>query len=268
MSETSKRSDGRRLYEHIAEALSEQIVSGQFQVGARLPSERDLAQTFSVSRPTIREAIIALELDGLVEVRLGSGVYVKHNKPVAQTGEADVGPFELLEARRMIESEVCAFAATRIDAERLAELEALVDEMEVENDHDVVLSEEADRRFHESIAAATENSSLVAVVKSLWDARARSPLIQRLSVKAQAAGVKPKINEHYDILKALRARDPVAARAAMHDHLSRVIDSLLLATEVEEIERAKAHVAEQRRRYGLKSSAQGDKPERKFDTAK
>ena len=227
MSDSGKRNDGRRLYEHIAEALSERITSGQYALGSRLPSERDLAQAFGVSRPTIREAVISLELDGLVDVRVGSGVYVKHDKPVAQPDGPDVGPFELLEARRLIESEVCAFAASRIDADRLKQLEALVDEMELENEHDVVLSEDADRRFHESIAEATENSSLVAVVQSLWDARARSPLIQRLSLKAHEAGVKPKINEHHAILQALRTRDAAAARAAMHDHLSRVIDSLL-----------------------------------------
>lgn len=261
MSESGKRSEGRRLYVHIAEAMSERIVNGRYPVGSRLPSERDLAQAFGVSRPTIREAIISLEIDGLVDVKIGSGVYVKHNRPSAPDGEPDVGPFELLEARRLIESEICAFAAPRIDDQRLRELETLIEEMAHENEHDVVLSEDADRRFHAAIAAATENSSLVAIVRSLWDARARSPLIRRLSVKAQQAGVKPKINEHAAILQALRARDPEAARAAMHEHLSRVIDSLLLATEVEEIERAKAHVAAQRRRYGLQAPSQAkDRP--------
>lgn len=252
MSDIARRADGRRLYEHIAEALTQRITSGQYGIGSRLPSERDLAQSFAVSRPTIREAVIALELDGLVEVRLGSGVYVKRSTPLATAGNApgpDVGPFELLEARRVIESEICAMAATRITPAQLELLETLVTEMEHENQHDVVMSEKADRRFHEAIADATENTQLRAVLDSLWDARARSPLIRRMSVKAQAAGVKPAINEHRDILDALRAGDAQAARAAMSEHLSRVIDSLLEATEVEEIERARAHVAEKRRRY-------------------
>ena len=252
MIDNSRRADGRRLYEHIAVALTERISSGQYDVGSRLPSERDLAQSFSVSRPTIREAVIALELDGLVEVRLGSGVYVRRSTPLASKDSApgpDVGPFELLEARRVIESEICAMAATRITSQQLSLLDALVSEMEHENQHDVVMSEKADRRFHETIADATENTQLRAVLDSLWDARTRSPLIRRMSLKAQAAGVKPRISEHREIVDALRAADPVAARAAMNEHLSRVIESLLEATEVEEIERARAHVAEKRRRY-------------------
>src|SRR6186997_2777327 len=105
----------RRLYEQIAQQLAKSIADGKHEVGQRLPSERELAQTFGVSRPTVREAIIALELDGLVDVRLGSGVYVKNRRPPGGTESAkDIGPFELLEARRIIEGEACALAALRI----------------------------------------------------------------------------------------------------------------------------------------------------------
>ena len=65
-----------RLYERVAAQIASKIAAGEFELGARLPSERELAQAFDVSRPTVREAIFALELDGLVEVRMGSGVYV------------------------------------------------------------------------------------------------------------------------------------------------------------------------------------------------
>ena len=66
--------DTRRLYEQISQKLAKAIAEGEYEVGQRLPSERELAQSFGISRPTVREAIIALELDGLVQVRLGSGV--------------------------------------------------------------------------------------------------------------------------------------------------------------------------------------------------
>src|SRR5690349_12503524 len=100
----SPRSQTGRLYEHVDQDLAAGIGRRDFKVGQRLPSERDLANTYGVSRPTIREAIIALELDGLVEVRLGSGVYVTARAPRGgQAGETDIGPFELLEARRAIE---------------------------------------------------------------------------------------------------------------------------------------------------------------------
>jgi len=243
-------SDNRRLYEQIAEKLSHGIASDKYKIGQRLPSERELAQTFAVSRPTIREAIIALELDHLVDVRTGSGVYVVNKKPPSgKAGVTDIGPFELLEARRAIEGETCALAATRIEDTQLTELDALVAEMRNENEHDVVMSEDADRRFHELIARATNNSGMISAVQMLWDARARSPQNRSLSSKVRAMGVKPRIDEHTAILDALRRRDPEAARAAMRDHLSRVIEALLEATEIQELERTRAQIAEQRRRY-------------------
>ena len=73
--------DTRRLYEQIAQKLARDIATGRYELGQRLPSEREMAQAFAVSRPTVREAIIALELDGLVDVRTGSGVYVMNKKP-------------------------------------------------------------------------------------------------------------------------------------------------------------------------------------------
>lgn len=246
----SEKTDPRRLYEQVAQELARRIAAGQYKVGDRLPSERDLALAFSVSRPTIREAVIALELDGLVEVRMGSGVYVLAKRPRGgKAGETDIGPFELLEARRAIESEVCALAAARIDEDQLAELEALVAEMQEENARDVVMSEDADRRFHMLIAKATQNSAMISAVQMLWDARARSPQNQLLSVKAHAAGVKPRIDEHAAVLHALRTRNPDGARVAMREHLTQVIEALLEATESQELEKARAQIAAQRLRY-------------------
>ncbi|MGY4397562.1 DNA-binding FadR family transcriptional regulator [Sphingomonas sp. UYAg733] len=242
--------EGGRLYERVAKDLSRRIAAGEFEIGERLPSERNLANNFGVSRPTIREAIIALELDGLVEVRMGSGVYVVALQPAGgQAAETDIGPFELLEARRAVEGESCALAATRITEEELTELAGLVAEMQAANVHDVSLSEDADRRFHMLIARATQNSAMVAAVQMLWDARSRSPQYKLMSDKAHAAGVTPRIDEHAAVLNALRSRQPDAARAAMQEHLTRVLESLLEATEVHELEQARARVAAQRRRY-------------------
>jgi DNA-binding FadR family transcriptional regulator len=240
----------QRLYERIAQELAAKIARGEHKVGQRLPSERDLAQAFCVSRPTLREAIIALELDGLVEVRTGSGVFVVSAEPRdGRPGARDIGPFELLEARRAIEGEACAMAATRISDEHLAALQALVEEMNSENEHNVVKSEDADRRFHELIASATENSAIIDAVKVLWDARERSPQNRSMSDKVQAMGIKPRIDEHAAIIKALKKRDPQAARQAMREHLSRVMEATFKATEVEELERARAQIAERRKRY-------------------
>jgi len=241
----------RRLYEQISQTLAKAIGEGKYELGQRLPSERELAQTFSVSRPTVREAIIALELDGLVEVRLGSGVYVKNRQPPSGTESAkDIGPFELLEARRIIEGEACALAASRIGDEQLKQLSELIAEMRDDNRHnEILMSEEADRRFHELIASSTQNSGIIAAVEMLWNARSSSPQSHSMDDKGRERGLKPPIKEHAAILRALKARDPEAARAAMHEHISRVIDDMLKVTEVKELERARAVAAEKRRRY-------------------
>jgi len=243
--------EARRLYEVISQKLAKVIAEGGYRIGQRLPSERELAQNFSVSRPTVREAIIALELDGLVEVRLGSGVYVTHRVPPSGTERAkDIGPFELLEARRAIEGEVCALAALRIDDAQLQQLSALIEEMRNDNrQNEILMSEEADRRFHELIAASTQNSGMIAAVQMLWDARARSPQSHSMDDKGRARGLKPPIEEHAAIVRALKRHDPEAARAAMHEHISRVLEDMLKVTEVQEIERARAVAAEKRRRY-------------------
>jgi DNA-binding FadR family transcriptional regulator len=244
----------RRLYEQISHTIASDISQGKYKVGQRLPSERDLAQTFDVSRPTVREAIIALELDGLVEVRLGSGVYVTHREPPAgQSGAKDIGPFELLEARRVVEGEACAMASSRITKEQLEELAALIAEMSDDNSqNEIMKSEKADRRFHELIAAATQNSAMFIAVQMLWETRTRSPQTHLMDDRVRAQGLKPSIDEHAAIVRALKRRDPDAARSAMHRHLTNVIERLLQHTEVRDLQRARAIAAEKRRRYAFK----------------
>lgn len=249
--DTAAMPEPRRLYEQISQKLAKAIADAEYEVGQRLPSERELAQAFEVSRPTVREAIIALELDGLVEVRLGSGVYVTNRwPPSGSEGAKDIGPFELLEARRIIEGEAAALAALRIDDGQLRQLSELIAEMRDDNRHnEILMSEEADRRFHELIASSTQNSGIIAAVQMLWDARARSPQSHSMDDKSRERGLKPPIEEHAAIVRALKKHDAEAARAAMHEHITRVIEDMLKVTEVEEIERARASAAEKRRRY-------------------
>jgi DNA-binding FadR family transcriptional regulator len=237
-----------RLYDRVAKGVAAKIADGEFAVGERLPSERELALAYGVSRPTVREAVFALELDGLVEVRKGVGVFVVAKSP--RGGEAavtDIGPFELLEARRAFEGEACAVAASRIRDTDLEDLEALL--REIDYGGDVLAAEDADRRFHIRIAEITGNSAMHAVVEMLWEARDRSPQYRFLTDKAHEARVVPREDEHAKILAALRSRDPAKARTAMRSHITRVVDSLLKATEVHELEQAKARVDAQRRKF-------------------
>src|SRR6187431_3642856 len=105
----------RRLYRQIADQIRGLIRSGEFPAGARLPPERDLAKQLRVSRPSVREALIALEVEGLVEVRVGSGIYVRSHGSANGVAHAGItqqsGPFELIGARRAIEGEIAALAA-------------------------------------------------------------------------------------------------------------------------------------------------------------
>jgi len=238
-----------RLYQRVAERLAEVIASGEYPVGSRLPAERKLAERFNVSRPTVREAIIALELAGCVEVKGGSGVYVTSGSSsgLAST-ELDVGAFEILEARLMFESETAAVAAKTISDDELADLRAALNSMVAENEQEAV-SENADEIFHLLIAKATHNEAIVSVCKHLWSLRNNSNVSASILDKVRQAGSRPRIDEHVRILDALEKRDPDAAREAMRDHLNRVVDQLLDSTEAQAVEDALRKVNRERERF-------------------
>jgi GntR family transcriptional regulator, hexuronate regulon transcriptional repressor len=233
----SAATGGRKLYQQIADTVFARITDGFYAPGQRLPSERELADEFGVSRPTIREAMIALEVVGTVQSRHGSGIFVSQSVPseATATTELDIGPFELTEARRLFEGEAAALAAAEITDEEIAELNGLLTEMQTENERDVK-GEHADRAFHVAIAKATRNSAIVGVVEHLWDIRYKSPLCIHILARARRSGDRPRIDEHRRIVEALQARDPVASRLAMRDHLHQVIEGVLAATETEAME--------------------------------
>jgi GntR family transcriptional repressor for pyruvate dehydrogenase complex len=241
--------DSRKLYRQVADAIMSAIKSGNYKPGARLPSERDLAAAYQVSRPTVREAMIALEIRGLVESRHGSGIYITEHPP-AQMGadDLDIGAFELTEARRLFEGEAAALAATTITDEQIAELETIIADMIKENNRKQT-GEMADRRFHVAIARATRNTAITTVIETLWDIRYKSPLCRHMLERARSVGVQPRIGEHRRIFAALKRRDPKAARAAMRDHLARVIEGLLVATETEAVDNARKKAVSKRHEY-------------------
>ena len=214
----------RRLYRQIAGQIRGLIASGEYVAGARLPPERDLAKQLRVSRPSVREALIALEVEGLVEVRVGSGIYVRGNGGIGHGAHSAIqqsGPFELIRARRAIEGECAALAAKdgkRAQHDAIAEA---LDEMRAQAAQRGEPPLDADRQFHLSIAEATSNGALVQVVKTLWDERT-APLFTQLAdhfdtPKSWASAIE----EHQGVVDAIRARDADAARAAMHGHLDK-----------------------------------------------
>lgn len=213
----------RRLYRQIADQIGELIEGGEYKPGKHLPPERDLAKQLGVSRPSVREALIALEVEGYVEVRMGSGVYVTHSgKGVGRPAPlpADSGPFELIRARRLIESECAALAARNGTRAQIRSIKGVLEAMMREHrrkENSAPLA--ADRLFHLRIAEAGGNSALVLVVKTLWDQRA-GPLFMQLenhftTPETWAAAIQ----EHRDVYDAIAGHDAKAARAAMRRHM-------------------------------------------------
>lgn len=211
----------RRLYRQIADQIRGLIRAGEFTAGARLPPERDLAKQLGVSRPSVREALIALEVEGLVEVRIGSGIYVlpPRNGPAAPAHDAPAGPFELLRARYVIESECAALAAKSAKRPQVTAIGQALDEMA--RDHTEGRAPLlADRLFHLRIAEATGNGALVHVVKTLWEERT-GPLYQQLEHHYDNAdNWETAMGEHRAVLKAIVGHDAAAAKAAMQRHLN------------------------------------------------
>lgn len=237
-----------KLYQRVALEIERGIREGVHQPGSRLPPERDLAEQFSVSRPTIREAIIALEIRQLVEVRHGSGVYVLVLPPnVHAAAELNVGAFELIEARLMFEGEAAALAAAVMTDDELTELKAILDRMEAA-DPASAIELVLDRTFHLMIAQATKNSLIEQAIEHLWDLRDTSPLCRHMFEQARQGGINPRPHEHRRIYDALIARDSDLARSSMRDHLTRVSEDLLAVTELEMIENARKEIGSKRQR--------------------
>jgi DNA-binding FadR family transcriptional regulator len=197
--------------------------SGEFPPGARLPSERELAVQLGVSRPSVREALIALEVEGKVEVRVGAGIFVAAARPVAVASPSTEGqgPFELLHARLLIEGEIAMEAARNARPEDLDEVREAVAEMQ-RRQRSGRNADEADRNFHIGIAKATQNSALVSVVRNLWD-QGRGAIWKRMEHHFQTPELLAAVlRDHRAILVALEAKDARAARAAMRKHLEHV----------------------------------------------
>ncbi|MEM7277347.1 MAG: FadR/GntR family transcriptional regulator, partial [Pseudomonadota bacterium] len=158
----------KRLYRNVLKKLEKLIEDGEYPPGGRLPPERELAERFSVSRPTVREAIIALEARGRVEVKTGSGIYVLKLSTKTNGVDPTVSAYELTEARALIEGEAAALAATMISDEQIKELESVLLEMADESADGELISEIADQKFHHIISEATKNTVLSSVIDNLW----------------------------------------------------------------------------------------------------
>jgi len=201
----------KRRYYDVGLQIEELLYSGVFKAGERLPSERELGERFNTSRTTIREAIIMLELKGVVEVRQGAGIYFidspeKLNQK-ALLPYSDIGPFELLQARQVIESNITGFAATQIRLNELRELKRIIAQQV---------------KFHNIIAEATQNRVLMKQSAELWRAvRTENPRWKRLNYhylhKKELRMMW--VEDHRSIFLALQKRNAEQARQASWNHL-------------------------------------------------
>ena len=215
----------QRLYRQIAEPLRVLIKAGEFAAGTRLPAERDLARQLGVSRPSVREALIALEVEGWVEVRSGSGVYAL-DRPSgarlapAEPGNPEWGPLELIRARRVVEGETAAIAARQAKRRDLDAMRAAIDSMARDADAGK-MPYDGDRAFHTAIAQTGGNSVLSETVQTFWDSR-RGPVFERLGGHFESVrSWRSAIAEHELIIDAIRLHDADAARHAMHKHMDK-----------------------------------------------
>lgn len=219
------------MYRMIADQIAGRIRAGDFVVGERLPSERELAEQLEVSRPSIREALIALEIEGYVEVRVGTGVYVTQPKvdgeaaepaPAVQIPYGDIGPFELLSTRILIEPECAALAAQNAAPEQLLAIEQAANGMP--NSTAPRLS---DRDFHVAIAEASGNMALASTVLHLLNLRDSNEVLGRLEQHFVTTRVWEMAEaEHERIVAAIKAGDAMSARQAMYHHLTGIMDRL------------------------------------------
>ncbi|QXO16420.1 MULTISPECIES: FCD domain-containing protein [Vibrio] len=231
----------KRLYQEIGLGLQKRIASGEFILGERLPPEREIAEELDVSRSIVREAIIMLELQGFVEVRKGSGVYViklpdslNDNQDPELNRNSDVGPFELLQARQVLESQIASFSASNVTKSDISRLRSYLDQERI-NLEDDKEDYECDRMFHLTIAEASQNSVLSDILQDLWDRRAESPMWQQLHARITSNTYRYQwLEDHEKILLALKKRDPEGARQAMWQHIENVKQTLFKLSDVDD----------------------------------
>ncbi|WEX08357.1 FadR/GntR family transcriptional regulator [Chelativorans sp. AA-79] len=228
--------ESKRLYQIVARRIARIIEENAGNPDWHLPSERELAEELQVSRTVIREAVIALEMRGVVEVRGRAGIVVLPAR-FSQIGfdaiNTDIGPgpFELLEARLAVESGAAYLAAQRATNYDIMELEECIARMQREADVPL-LAERGDREFHMSIAGITGNAIIYSMVEALWAQRDASRMWKKLHEHIHAESVRPLwIGDHHAIVAALKMRNPEAAHKAMTHHISNVISELLQADE-------------------------------------
>jgi DNA-binding FadR family transcriptional regulator len=240
---TLERLPSLGIKDRVAGQLRGLIEAGSLQAGEQLPSERELAEQLGVSRSTVREAVQFLGALGLVEIRHGSGTFVRADGDLPSewlqwTQRHQVQVHELLEVRRGLEAVAAELAAER--SHDLGAMEAALAGMEAAIDGpDVPGLVEADLAFHTALAAASGNTALRHLTESLG----RELLRERGAIWNEPGRPERSLREHRRIYEAVRAGDALGARTALVDHLHSVeqdVDVLVAQTTDEPNRKTKA----------------------------
>lgn len=242
-----------RSYARVASKLKGRIAAGEFEVGGRLPPERNLAEFYSVSRPTIREALVALETEGIVSVRPGSGVYVslKHAR-IGVAIEIDIGILDALEAIRVIEPEVCALAATKIGASQIDELIDIISRMSACSTKGRIIDFEfLQCTFHKKVAEASGNDGLAACLAMLWNVKSELQQSPDATLVMQRTFKDSLLLGYTSLIDSFMISNAAGARSVMQDHLQCMISLVIDEIESNGIQHIKERVAVQRQRYSI-----------------
>lgn len=240
-----------RLYTKISKNISSLISKGEFPAGSRLPTERELSDMYKVSRPTIREAIIALEAKEIVSIKAGSGVYVVGNTLNVDNVSGDISAFELLEARVILESESASLAARMITSDEINLLKNSLEIMKTEN----AKCSKADREFHTLIALGTHNKVLLKQITHLWDLQDN---LNHINQKRESVcideDIHSKIADHEAIFEAIKNKDSRKAKKAMQLHFADLLNAMHDITEKKVVAEAKNKALDMRKRFIISDS--------------
>lgn len=223
----------KKVYMKIVEQVRDLLKEGRLKPGDKLPPEQILAEEFGTSRPSVREALSALEILGITESRGGKGNFIKDHleTPLYEQKfrelEEEESPFELLEARKVLETEMVGLTAKKATEEEIAVIQDSLDKMKsaMTNIPEIM---EFDREFHINIARAAHNSLLFSMMTYLTDLL-KEKLWINLKEKSWSIPGRPQkyFKEHDEILMAIKNRDSKGARSRMYDHLAGVERDLL-----------------------------------------
>lgn len=232
-----RRIEPKKLYLQIAAQIMERVGDGRLPPGSKLPAERDLAAQMGVSRPSVREALIALELLGVVEIRIGQGTFVVGKPASLETlgSSRMVSPFDLLEARVTIESNVAVLVARKwkdgtIDERAFKKTYEITNQMKriVDDDRRVEEFYGLGLGFHKALAGASNNEVLFEVVGNLVEATSHPlwALINKKILENRSAR-EEQIREHEVVLDAIQRGDGEAASQAMRRHIEELAELVL-----------------------------------------